>query len=288
MEYTNEKLLEMFENSLKGEKKSNNTIEKYLRDVNEFLNNINKSVKEIKRIDIKMYLGQKSNLSSSTISGILSSLKSFFSFLVLDLELLESDCTYSIKAPKVKNRTKKTLTIEKAETLVDYSKNVRDRAIIYLLINSGIRVSELINLTLTQYNNRDEDDCITLLCKGDKLGDVYLSERAIEYINDYLKVRKESEFDNLFISNQNGKMDRQSMSRTWKTLARRSGIFNAEEISCISNHLMRATCATLLSDNGTPIETVQQVLHHSSPSTTARYIKVNKDRVKMAMGSNIF
>ncbi|MEG1354050.1 MAG: tyrosine-type recombinase/integrase, partial [Malacoplasma sp.] len=149
---------------------------------------------------------------------------------------------------------------------------------------SGLRVSELISLTLEQYLNRTKDNAIIIIGKGNKEAYIALSDDTVKMIDEYVKTRK-SGCDKLFVSNQGTKMDRISLSRTLKVIAHKTGLFTEDEISNLHNHSLRHFTATNLSENGVPIEVIQEVLRHSNIATTRGYIDVRKERITDAINS---
>lgn len=286
---TNNELLEMFKETASSKvfKIAERTLSEYCKSINyllDFLNN--KSIIDITRKDIKAYMQSISEVSDSTYNARLSAYKTLFKVLAYDYrteDFFKNDPTFGIiNVKKVENKKKNPLTKEEQFYLVKFAKNERDKAIIVTLLNTGLRIHELINLTLDQYLNRVDGEIKILVNKG-SYNDQYIiiNEETEKCIDDYLLVRKNNS-NKLFVSNQGTEMDRTAISRMIKNTARRSGQFEEERISELSNHIMRHTMATNMINNDVPIEVVAQTLRHHGLGTVMTYAKVSKDRVKQA------
>lgn len=285
---TNEQLFTIYkkEVTLKEYGYSEKTIHTYLYNIENFLNVIDKNILDIKRSDIVLYM-RGLDLIGSSYNTVCSSIKSLFTILMNSIELEDmieyNPCT-DIKRPKVANKEKKPLSYEQIEVLLDNCKNTRDVAILTLLSETGLRIHELIALTLRQYEKRDEHNSIVLsITKGSKERRIYLNEKCVVAIDRYLVNRKESIHDNLFISNGGTPMLDSSLRRTWKSIAKKSGQFDDEDIKGICNHLFRTSYATELNNKGVKITTIQEILGHGDLSTTRIYVKENKNEVRDAM-----
>ena len=282
----NVELLKIYEGALTNTSNSysKNTIRGYMKDVKEFVEAFDRSVLELDRYDIMEYMDSLNKIGS-TYAKVLSGIKNFYSLLMLkrELNIVFNPCE-GIKRPKVINKEKVPLTNEQVQAMYNGCKNKRDYAILKLLLSNGLRIHELINLTLRQYQKRDSNNKIILtVTKGGKPRAIYLNDESVRAIDEYLKVRKNSEYDNLFISNGGTPMLDSSLRRTWKSIARNSNEFDDVDVKNMCNHLMRATCATKLNDKGVKISVIQSVLGHSDISTTRRYVKDNEEDIIMAM-----
>lgn len=283
-----EELINTYIKVMKAEDKSEGTINEYLKHINEyfsFLDNNNIEYTKANSKDIKLFRNENPNLSASTKNGKVSAVNSFYTFLVDDMEMMEYNPCSSVKPLKIKNRVEKVpLTKVQIHWLINSCKNDRDRAIISMLVNTGLRVSELINVTLEDYKHaKSNDGELNVIGKGNKFRVVYIPENTIEYIDKYLLVRKESDYNNLFISNSCKPMDRNCISRMLKVTAKRSGHFRDDEISKIHNHLLRHSHFTNLSDNGIPLEVISELAGHSNVNTSKIYVHVSKNRAKEAV-----
>lgn len=284
-----EELINTYIKVMRAEDKSEGTINEYLKHINEyfsFLDKNNIEYTEAKPKDIKLFRNENPNLSASTKNGKVSAVNSFYTFLVDDMEIMEYNPCSSVKSLKIKDRVEKVpLTKVQIHWLINACKNDRDRAIITMLVNTGMRISELLNVTLNDYKYaKCHDGELSILGKGNKLRTVYLNDKVFEVVDKYLLIRKESKYNNLFISNGCVPMDRSCISRTLKTTAKRSGHFNDDEISRLHNHLLRHSFVTSAIDNNIPIEVVSSLVGHSNVNTTfSVYLHMNKNTIKENM-----
>lgn len=233
---TNKELLNLFETtaSKKPFTLSDGTIKDYLyylENLISFLNN--KSLIDIDKKDIKLYM-LSLDVSDSYYNGKLSAFRTFYkimSYHPLTEDLFKIDQTLGImKVRNVKNKKEQIfLTSEQQNAMINCAKNIRDKAILKLYLNTGLRVHELIALTVEQYNNKVDNRIDLVVTKGSHNAPIWLSNDTIETIDEYLKVRKESEHNNLFISNGCKPMDRSCISNTLKVTAKRCGLFSDEE-----------------------------------------------------------
>lgn len=292
MKYTNEELLEIFSKTAKTQsyKLSDSTIKNYLYYINTLIKYLDgKSILDITMDDITSYTLDL-ECSDSYFNTNLSSFRTLYDILMYHPKtkyLIKVNPTVGVKGvKKVKNKNEQIVLVsEQQESLIEKSKNSRDRAILKLYLTTGLRVHELIALTLTQYNNRSENNEIVLTTtKGSHDRSIWLSDDVIEAIDEYLLHRKDSDVDNLFISNWGNKMDRSCIGRTIKTIAKRTEIFNEDEVRLIANHTMRRSISsTLVNEKNIPIDVIAEFLGHSNLASVKRYAKTSNDRVRMAM-----
>lgn len=273
-----------FELYLKIEKKySNNTINTYITNISQFFDYINKNVKSINENDIRKYLEYLYNqkLSSKSVANKNSSLKTFFKYLLLE-KVIQKSPLLNIELPKIKKTLPKALSEEEINILLNIDLNdkfdYRNKAMIELLYATGLRISELINLKINNINF--DQDYIKTLGKGSKerivpIGDYakyYLKLYICNYRNDFLK-NKESDY--IFISNQGKKMTRQTFFLLLKKLSKEKGI-----ITDFSPHTLRHSFATHLLKYGADLRSIQELLGHSSISTTQIYTHLENEKIK--------
>lgn len=266
---------------LKYERKlSNNTYESYrynLIKVGEYFNTNN--LLELSEDDIRMFL-YKSKESSKTNAHYLTVLKSFYDYM-LDLEKIKVNPCSNIKQPKLEKSLPKFLTVNEVDKLlnIDLKKPIdyRNKAMLEVLYATGMRISELLNLTLSNYN--PEDGSIKVMGKGSKERYVPISDVAIKYLNLYLnKYRKyiiKNSSDYIFVNYNGKKMSRQGFFKILKALCQKSGI-NKE----ISPHILRHSFATHLLNNGADLRIIQELLGHASISTTEIYSHISNKKIK--------
>lgn len=287
MTMTNEGLLNVFKTNANKRpfQLADGTIEMYLKNINYFLCDIdNKNILEITRKDVKQYM-LALQTSDSTYNQRLASIRTLYKVLayILDDENI-IDVTFGLVAiSKVEHEHKVPLTELERKLILKYCKNDRDYAIVLTLLSSGIRISELIGLTLDDYNNRDENGKITLtITKGSKVRNIWLNEDVCKAIDKYLTTRKICDYNNLFISNGGTPMLQSSCARTMKILAKRAGLDN-DRIDKICCHTMRSSYASNLADKGVSIQKIATAMGHSNIQTTYNsYITMDDSEVMTA------
>ena len=265
-------------------KYSENTIKAYNNDLKKFKNFIkNKTINNIDENSIKDYLKylNKQNNDTKTISHNISTLRSFYKFLLIEKKINKNPMEY-IELPKTKKSLPKTLSIEEIDKLLDInltdSFSFRNKAMLELMYSSGLRVSELINVKI---HDIDTSNCIIrIMGKGSKERIVPLGDYAIRYIELYLKeyreklIKKELN-DYLFLNNHGTKMTRQGFFKILKALAKEKNIKTE-----FSPHTLRHSFATHLLNGGADLRSIQEMLGHSDISTTQIYTHVSKEKIK--------
>ncbi len=277
----NEKLIFDYENYLSLERGySSNTVSAYLNGINHFNIFIKKDLLKVNASDLRMYLKHISNLSSRTISHNISSLKSFYNYLKI-IDLLSYNPVSEIDRPKLEANVPTYLTLEEVSSLlnikVENEYNARDKAILELLYSSGIRISELTNIELS---NLDFDEClIRIMGKGRKERIIPLGDYAIDALHDYIynyreKLNKKNS-TYIFLNNRGDKLSRQFIFKTIKNYAIKKGIKKN-----ISPHTLRHTFATHLLKNGADLRIIQELLGHENLATTQIYTHLSNDKLK--------
>jgi integrase/recombinase XerC len=243
-------------------------------------------IEKVDRIDIRKYLSflHRKNRKSS-IARKISTLRSFYKYLVRE-QVIPSNPAKSVSTPKIEKTLPTTLTVDEAFRLMESpetisekfsegsrEKGLRDRAILELLYSSGLRVSELVGLNSNQL---DLDlGIVKVMGKGRKERIVPVGAKAIEALVAYLKEREIVEGDEpIFVNSLGGRLTARSVGRLMKGYSRRSGIFRK-----VSPHSLRHTFATHLLDAGADIREIQEMLGHSSLSTTQRYTHISAGKL---------
>ncbi len=277
-----------FKNYLRLEKSlSANSIEAYLRDVAQF-----KSFLELKSEtltpdkvqthqiqDFLMFITEL-GMSERSQARIVSGLKSFFRFLILD-EQIEADPTQLIEAPKLGRKLPVVLSVEEIDAIqaaIDLSTNEghRNKAIIETLYSCGLRVSELIDLRLSHLHA--EQAYIKVIGKGQKERLVPISQKALNDINFYIKgyrnhmdVIDKSAQDIVFLNRRGKKLTRVMIFTIVKQLVQAAGIQKN-----VSPHTFRHSFATHLVEGGADLRVVQEMLGHESILTTEIYTHLDR------------
>ena len=276
-----DKFLSDYERYLELERNySSNTISAYLNDIKHFNLYIKKDLLKITPNDIRNYLKHISNLSSRTIAHNLSSIKSFYNYLEM-IGITDYNPVNEIDRPKIEQKIPTYLTLEEVSNLlnipVNNEYNARDKAILELLYSSGIRISELTSMELS---NIDLDDClIKIMGKGSKERIIPLGEYAIDTLKDYIenyryKLNKNNS-TYVFLNNRGGKLSRQFIFKTIKHYTLKKGISKN-----VSPHTLRHTFATHLLKNGADLRIIQELLGHENLSTTQIYTHVSNEKLK--------
>jgi len=282
-------LLEGFLNYLAVEKGlSANTILAYKRDLVAFLNYFDrkgsKEIKDISRQDITDYLLQLKDkgLSSNSISRGLVAVKMFYRFLVQE-RFIKNDVAGILESPRLIRPLPNVLGLAEVDKLLGAPDlrnwlGIRDRAALELMYATGMRVSELTDITVEGMNL----DVGYIRCrgKGDKERIVPVGRKAKEAVARYIdKVRprllNKRQDNHLFLSRLGRKVSRQSF---WKMIKRcaRSARIKRE----ITPHTLRHSFATHLLERGADLRVVQEMLGHSDIATTQVYTHINKERLK--------
>ena len=269
------KLLIDFEKFLKYERNySDHTIRAYLNDLMEFYSFLESREMELDNIrsrDLNLYLLSLYNKNSkSTVSRKLTTLRSFFTFLVRK-EIIKTNPAKLIPLPKKEKKLPVFLSVDEAFQLVQSGNEEgvlvkRDKAILELLYSSGLRVSELSNIKILDIDRSQK--VVKVSGKGNKERIVPYGSKADEALTLYLKARSElnPKEDYLFLNNRGTRLSTRSIERTVKKYAILCGISKK-----ISPHSLRHTFATHLLGSGADLRSIQELLGHSSLSTTQKY-----------------
>ncbi len=261
---------------LKADKKSERTIATYTKYVQQMLNFVCKDECDITLADLNIWRNSLSHLSSASIALEIKSIKNYFNYLT-DMDIINQNPAVKLKAPVIKNREKEYVSESMVDSMIQCATNIRDKAILLLLKKNGLRVNELINLTIDQYlfMKKYNQHYFKITGKGDKERNVYFTDELIQMIDKYLSDRND-QCDRLFVSHWGGPIHSNNLSQTLKTIAKKANIPFWENIS---NHYMRVACATIYSEKGVPVSEIRDLLNHSNISVTNTYLKTNPDTI---------
>ena len=261
---------------------SKNTIKAYEVDIERFiywLKQDNKSdYLNAKEVEINAYISYlfKEHLKSSSINRNISSIKAFYLFL-MKKNILKVSPIAEVVTPKQEKYLPISMSESEVEILLK-SPNTkikiekRDKAMIEMLYATGMRISELVNLKIT---NVDMQRCVVkVLGKGSKERLIPFGETASEALNDYMKDRQSLASKEIFLSNRGTKMSRQAFWSRIKVYLGREGLKDS-----ISPHTLRHAFATHLLNRGADLRSVQLLLGHSDLSTTQIYTHIAKQRL---------
>ena len=281
-------LIETFLDSLWLEKNlSQNTLESYKNDLGKFRNFLEKNNKTVLKADHFLILSFLSFLldkgfSSKTVSRNISSLKSFFKYLI-SVEHIKINPMLNIDAPKSGLFLPTTLTVEETQQILDAPNELRaiemrDKAMLYTLYATGMRISELISLNM--HNVDLTRGSVQVIGKGGKERLIPLTNDAINMIKKYLteareKLSKGKDHNNIFVSTHGKQISRHSL---WHRIKAYLKIVDVKKE--VHPHTLRHAFATHMLNNGADLRSVQLLLGHSDLATTQIYTHVAQAEVK--------
>ena len=267
--------------------KSKNTVESYRRDLNQYITYLTQSkvvsAESATKNDVLTYLLElkKSGRAPASISRMLTSLRSFYAYLRSN-NLADSDPTESLEAPRVEKKLPKILSPEQISKLLaspdtTEPKGCRDKAMFELLYATGIRVSELIGLKMSDV---DLDLRFIRCTSQGKERIIPIGERAVQAVSEYIvKFRSlllrgnDTEF--LFINCSGGSISRQGFWKVIKACGEKAGI-EAE----ITPHMLRHSFAAHLLENGADMRAVQTMMGHADISSTQVYTALMDSHIR--------
>jgi len=269
--------------------RSANTVESYKRDILKFAVTLKiKDAADLNRLtpsDSVSYLKNLSvekKMSPASCARSLASIKSLYKYCLVE-NLTQKNSATSISAPKLWEKNPKVLSVKEVDILLsapkgDKPETTRDLAMLETLYATGLRVSELIHLTLGDVEF--SAGYLTTLGKGSKQRAVPLGESALLAINEYLKDARQKLLkgklsDYLFVTRRGGAMTRQGFWKLIKKYAKEAGITKD-----ISPHSLRHSFATHLLERGADLRSVQSMLGHSDISTTQIYTHIAAVRMR--------
>lgn len=256
---------------------SPNTVSAYVSDVGDFLETVSLPPSGIVSDEIAEYMGALSDkLSKRTQSRVLSSLKSFFDYLVLEGDRTDNPCD-RIDSPKLGRYLPDVLSVGEVAAIIESVRaeapsGRRDRAILEMLYGCGLRVSELCSLRISHVYA--DEGFVRIVGKGNKERLVPLGEPAAEAFISYLEVRGDAYapmYDDIAFLNRFGKpLSRVAVFNMIKKQALAAGV-----VKNISPHTFRHSFATHMIENGADLRVVQEMLGHESVLTTEIYTHID-------------
>ena len=284
-------LIKGYENYLKIEKSlSSNTVDAYIRDINKmdgFFNSEDskKKINSINHEDFQNYLAYLNGLkiNARSQSRVISSMRSFFKYLMIE-KIIDNNPSELLENPKTGKKLPEFLTIDEIDLMVsqiDRSKSDGERniAILEVLYGCGLRVTELIELKISEIYWKE--GFIRIIGKGNKERLVPLGKIASKHLKIYLnEIRVHQKIDNQFVDhvfiNKNGKkLSRVMIFKIIKKLTEKAGIQKN-----VSPHTLRHSFATHLVEGGADLRAVQEMLGHQSITTTEIYTHLDKNYLK--------
>ena len=282
--------IENYTNYLRFEKNaSENTIEAYVSDLQKLQDFVEQNLMNITPITISyehlqefLYQISKINYSERTQARWISSIKGFFSFLLED-ELREDNPSALLETPKLGLYLPDTLSLEEIEKLISATEENTDLAkrnscMIEVLYGCGLRVSELTELQISNINFKE--NYLKIQGKGDKVRFVPLADYTADFIKNYINnIRSKQKInpkhsDILFLNSRGAQISRQMVFLIIKDIVKKAGIQKN-----ISPHTFRHSFATHLLQNGADLRFIQEMLGHSSITTTEIYTHLNTEEL---------
>ncbi len=268
---------------------SQNSIENYVRDIKKLLNytlefNISKSPIEINKKEIQQFIYEIAKIvNPKTQARIISGLRSFFDYLVFE-NYRQDNPLDLIESPKLSRTLPDVLTNDEINTLISHidlshPQGERNRAILETIYGCGLRVSELINLQMSDLFF--DEGYIRVLGKGDKYRFVPIHSSTIKFINFYLNHDRnhinpiKEDLDTLFLNRRGKRLTRQMIFIILKNLAAKA---NLEKN--IGPHTLRHSFATYLLKEGVDLRAIQQLLGHESITTTEIYVHLDRKHLQ--------
>lgn len=280
-----EKQLKQFLKFLENDKKaSNNTIQSYKRDLEQYKNyliNHNLKYNKVKEEEIKEYLNylvKEENKKASTISRMIASIRSFYQYEVKNKKVTTNPIE-NLQSPKVEKKMPCILTTQEVELLLSQPtdvdlKGIRDKAMLEFAYATGMRVTEIISLDVEDVNLEQG----YVICKGkSKTREIPLGRMALKSVKEYLDKSRDilvkSDKEKALFVNINGK--RLTRQGFWKIIKYYQEQAHIDKD--ITPHTLRHSFATHLLQNGADLKSIQTMLGHSDISSTQVYMKFQND-----------
>lgn len=264
---------------------------KQLRDI--LISDIDDNfLKSVTLYDIYAFISseQSKGNSNKTSSRKIGCLRSFFSYLYRKIKILDSNPTEELESPKIDKRKPIYLSEEESWRLLSVTKgrNVeRNKCILIIFLNCGLRLAELCDLNISKIKG----DTVTVIGKGNKERTIYLNDVCLEYIENYMVIRRAKDTlvdpahkDALFLSEQNNRIGRRTVEYLVNKCLSHAGLDDKN----YSTHKLRHTAATLLYRNGVDILSLKELLGHENISTTQIYTHLESDQLRSAVSLSPF
>lgn len=292
------KLLEQFVHYLSDERNfSERTVRAYELDLQKFITFLESrgvdDIANVVRDDIRAFIselaknGIKKPNSAVTIARKLSSIKSFYKYLVR-YGLLEANPATDIETPKLPQKEPTYLTKEEYESLLATVQRVatpfylaRDLAIVTTFLNTGVRLSELVGLTLNSVNLESTNAFIKVKGKGNKERTIPLNEKATVTLRKYVEKRPDVETNCLFVSRLGKGLCARSVYHLIKRYLKEAGV----EKERVGVHSLRHTFGASLLAKNVNLVVIQELLGHKKLETTRRYLHINSADLRNAVDS---
>ena len=282
-----EKQLKLFFEFLENDKKlSDNTLQSYKRDLKQFkayLEENDKTFNKLTQDDIKNYINnlQEIGKKASTISRCIASIRSFYQYELKNRRIKE-DPTDNIQSPKIEKRVPSVLTSKEVALLLEQPKDIdlkgiRDKAMLEFAYATGMRVTEIISLNITDVNLEEG----FVVCKtGSKQRNIPLGTISLKALKEYIENARDILIKNdkeqaLFVNINGKRLTRQGFWKIIKYYKEQAHITKD-----ITPHVLRHSFATHLLQNGADLKAIQTMLGHSDISSTQVYMQFQDQGLK--------
>lgn len=247
-------------------------------------------IKEIRLEDIYGFLeyleSDRQNIGTTRARKV-ACLKSFFKYAYKKAKFIDYDIGSELESPKIQKKMPIYLSVSESKMLinsVDSRNTVRDKCIITLFLNTGMRLSELCGINISSI----KEDTLVITGKGNKQRFVYLNDACLDAIAEYKKVRKKIEKyinkdnkDALFISEQKKRISKRTVEDVVNNALQNAGLSQDYSV-----HKLRHTAATLMYKSGADIRSLQIILGHESVATTQIYTHVDQEQLRETVKLN--
>lgn len=263
------------------------TEKNYLADIEEFEEYLKKNKIDFKNISYQditkynKYLKEELNLSSASLGRHLSSLRSFYNYLLSE-GIIDTNPFKLVSTPKKAQKLPNYMKYSEFEEMINTCTNdplgIRNKCLLEVLLATGARISEIINIKLNDMDLSNQE--IKVLGKGNKERIVFLNEHAVDSINDYLNNSRyillgNKQSDKLFINHVGGELTDRGVRTILDNIIKQSSL-NIK----VTPHMFRHTFATMLLNEGCDLKSVQELLGHVNMSTTQIYTHLTSDYIK--------
>ena len=274
MDDRNEKLIKRYGACLMVDGKSEKTIYMYLRTVRKLSEAIQKPFTEIGAYDIRFFLAleKERGVSNVTLENTRANLSAFFQWMTND-EVIPRNPIASLKPIKCPQEIKKPFSEIEIDALRSACTSLKERALIEILLSSGVRVSELASMEVKDINQTTMAVHV-VHGKGGKERITYTTAVCLKHLLAYLTNRSENDGAALFYNRSHEPLNAGGIRFILNGIAKRAGVEN------VHPHRFRRTFATGLARRGMEVQEIQQLLGHTSIETTMRYVTVDTDKVQ--------
>ena len=270
---SNERIISTYIASMRLEGRSEKTLKQYYDALTKLLDEIPKSIKDIRTNDIRYYLAHYQathKVSNATVNNKRKFLSAFFVWATRE-EIVEKNPMLKINSIKEKYVTKKPFSDIELAKIRDALEDNREKALVEFLLSTGCRVSEVAGLKVGNIDFRT-GECV-VLGKGNKERTVYLNNKSMYYLERYLGNFVDADRP-LFMNARGRGMTKQNIEELMRIIGKRAGV------SKVHPHRFRRTMATNAMKRGMPVQYIQVILGHSKLDTTMIYCIYDKEVVK--------